>query len=56
MGTKNVYLAGHNGMLGQAFMRILTGDKDYEIFTIDRKELDLRSELDVKYYFEKHEY
>lgn len=55
-GAKNVYVAGHNGMLGQAFMRMLTGDKDYEIFTIDRKELDLRSELDVKYYFEKHKF
>ena len=40
---KKVFIAGHNGMVGSAIHRRLQLDKDVEIITKSRQELDLVS-------------
>ena len=38
---KKIFVAGHNGMVGSALVRILSNQKEIELITKDRKELDL---------------
>ena len=46
-----IYIAGHNGMVGSALVRLLQ-KKNVEIITKDRKELDLLNQKEVKEFFE----
>ena len=43
---KNIWVAGHNGMVGKAVVRQLE-KKNCEIFTVDRQSLDLTIQQDV---------
>ena len=45
-----IFIAGHNGMVGSALIRILQ-NQNVEIITKDRKELDLLNQHDVKNLF-----
>jgi GDP-L-fucose synthase len=39
--TKNIFIAGHNGMVGRAIHNLLLENNFHNLFTADRQELDL---------------
>ncbi len=49
---KRVFIAGHNGMVGSAIVRLLQADKNIELVLRTRGELDLLSQADVLAFFE----
>jgi len=49
---KRVFIAGHNGMVGSAIVRLLQADKNIELVLRTRSELDLLSQVDVQAFFE----
>ncbi|MGL9621351.1 GDP-L-fucose synthase [Bradyrhizobium sp. U531] len=49
---KSVYVAGHRGMVGSAIVRRLALE-DVELVTVDRREVDLRNQVDVFDWFAK---
>ena len=48
--TPRIFIAGHNGMVGSAIVRLLQTQK-VEIVTRDRKELDLLNQQSVQSFF-----
>ena len=50
---KKIWVAGHNGMVGRAVVRLLK-DYDCEILVTDRTELNITNQLDVDDWFEKN--
>lgn len=53
LAGKRVWVAGHNGMVGQALVRRLQS-VDCEILTIDKTDLDLRRQADVEAWMERN--
>ena len=49
--SKRIFIAGHNGMVGSALMRQLSKDKNNEIITASRKDLDLCNQQQVADFF-----
>ena len=47
MSKIRVFVAGHNGMVGSALVRILANQKEIELITRDRKELDLINQTET---------
>lgn len=45
---RRIWVAGHRGMVGSAIMRRLAREKDVEILTVDRRDLDLREQAAVR--------
>ena len=54
--SDNIFLAGHNGLVGSAFQNQLKKDGYKNIFTIDKKNLDLRKEHEVKSYLSQNNF
>jgi len=52
MNKKNVFIAGHNGMVGSAIVRQLKKDKNIVIIVRTRKELDLTNQQAVLDFFQ----
>jgi len=52
MDKTKIYIAGHNGMVGNAILRILKKKKNY-IITKSRKDLDLTNQIEVKKFLNK---
>ena len=52
MQNPRVFIAGHNGMVGSALYRKLQ-EKDVQIITKDRSELNLLNQNDVQKFFKK---
>ena len=50
----NIFLAGHNGMVGSAILRKLKDKKFLNIITINKKKLDLTNQRNVLNFFAKH--
>jgi GDP-L-fucose synthase len=50
-----IFVAGHNGMVGSAICRKLQ-NKDIELVTASRKDLDLSNQNQVKKFFELHKF
>lgn len=48
---KNIYVAGHRGMVGSAIVRYLTSSQECNIITRTRDELDLTNQSDVADFF-----
>ena len=48
---KNVYVAGHNGMVGSALVRLLGNRPDVTLITRNRAELDLTNQAAVQAFF-----
>ena len=53
---KNIFVAGHNGMVGSAIVRDLNNDSNVLITTRTRSELDLLSQADVTSFFQTHKF
>ncbi len=51
---KNIYVAGHNGMVGSAIVRLLKRDRNVELITTSRNELDLTDQKAVNLFFQQH--
>ena len=49
---KKIYVAGHNGLVGSALVRLLK-KKNVKIITVDRKKLDLTNQNHVKKFLKK---
>ena len=49
--NSNIFLTGHNGMLGRAIHRKLKENGYKKIITVNKKELDLRNEHLVTNFF-----
>ena len=52
---KNVFIAGHNGMVGNAVLKKLRLNKKLNIITADRKSLDLLNQKSVQNFFSINE-
>jgi len=55
MKNRNVFVAGHRGMVGSAIVRILRKKGSVNIIIRTREELDLKSQKDVETFFEKEQ-
>lgn len=53
---KNIFVAGHNGMVGSAIIRNLHNDPNVLITTRIRSELDLLNQADVANFFQTHKF
>jgi len=51
MATKNIFVAGHNGMVGSSIVRQLKKDSTNNILVKNRNELDLTNQEQVNQYF-----
>ena len=49
----NVFVAGHNGMVGSAIVRLLEKSKNYNVITRNRSELDLLEQSEVIRFFQE---
>ena len=53
LNGKRIFVAGHNGMVGSALVRLLK-KIDCEILTVNSKELDLKKTIEVDQWFHEH--
>ncbi len=51
----NIFVAGHNGMVGSAIIRQLEKDKNNRIITAERRDLDLTNQHSVNHFFQSHQ-
>ncbi|GAB3323572.1 GDP-L-fucose synthase family protein [Haliea atlantica] len=54
MGTQQIYVAGHTGMVGSALCRQLKGRADCKLVTASHAELDLTRQAAVEDFFAQH--
>lgn len=52
---KRVFVAGHNGMVGSAIVRILEAREDVELITRSKSQLDLKNQAQVNAFFKSTE-
>ena len=50
MHRQNIFIAGHNGMVGSSLVRLLK-EQDVQLITKERKELNLLNQYDVQNFF-----
>lgn len=50
----NIFVAGHNGMVGSAIIRALSADNKNKIITADRSEVNLLNQASVEEFFKKN--
>ncbi|BDZ73133.1 hypothetical protein GCM10025856_08520 [Methylophaga marina] len=51
----NIFVAGHNGMVGSAIIRQLEKDKSNRIITAERRDLDLTNQQAVNHFFQSNQ-
>lgn len=51
---ENIYVAGHNGLVGSAICRLIRKNFNHEIITKSRKNLDLTNQHQVREFFNKN--
>ena len=54
MKKKKIFITGHKGLLGSAFVKNIKDEEDYEIITASRSLLDLRDQKGVNNFFQKN--
>lgn len=54
MKKTNVYISGHNGMVGTAILKNLNRSKDFNLILASRSELDLSNQASVIDFFSSH--
>ena len=52
--SSKIFLAGHNGLLGNSLLKALVSEKFLNITTKESKDLDLTNQKNVKKFFEKN--
>ena len=55
MPSIRVYIAGHKGMVGSALVRLLQKQKNIQIVSKDKSELNLLNQEQVENFFQKEE-
>lgn len=50
---KNIFVAGHKGMVGSAIARILSKEPGHQVITASRQDLDLRNQGQVHQFFKE---
>ena len=53
MAKTKVFVAGHNGMVGSAIVRLLSNQDQINLITKSHKELDLINQIEVKNFLKK---
>jgi GDP-L-fucose synthase len=53
MSKQRIFIAGHKGMVGSALVRQLKGQRDVELVTCSRSELDLLDQSAVQQFFQR---
>lgn len=53
--NSNIYIAGHNGLVGSALIRQLSNLGYKNLITRNKSELDLRNQMDVESFFKKEQ-
>ena len=53
MSSLNIFIAGHNGMVGSALVRFLKKKKNVNIITVNKKKLNLINQEEVQKFFKK---
>ncbi len=51
---KTIFVAGHNGLVGSSFIRLINANKKFKILTADRKKVNLEKQENVKKFFKKN--
>ena len=51
---KKIFITGHNGMVGSAFIRILKKNPRFKIIIADRKKINLEDQIKVDLFFKKN--
>jgi len=54
MTPKNIFIAGHNGMVGSSLVRLLKNDIKNNIIMADKSELDLVNQAEVDNFFKQN--
>lgn len=54
MSKKNIFIAGHNGMVGSAILRALSKNQNNNLITCNRSELDLTDQQATSLFFKNH--
>ena len=54
--NSKIFVAGHNGLVGSAIVRILKSKGFTNIITVDKEQLDLRRTLEVNMFFNMEEF
>lgn len=54
MTTKNIFVAGHNGMVGSSLVRLLESDSNNNIITADKSKLNLVNQAEVDNFFKQN--
>lgn len=54
MAMKNIFIAGHRGMVGRALCRAFEGDDDVNLITKAKAELNLTVQADVERFFDQN--
>lgn len=54
MTPKNIFIAGHNGMVGSSLVRLLKNDIKNNIIIADKSELDLVNQAEVDNFFKQN--
>lgn len=49
-----VFVAGHKGMVGSAIVRQLSSNSSIELITVDKSEVDLRNQQQVRHFFSEN--
>ena len=53
---KNIFVAGHQGMVGSALVRALSQNKNHQIVVATRQELDLTNQSTVRHFFAQQQF
>ena len=54
MGKKNIFISGHNGMVGSAVYRLIKNNKKYNVLIKNKKNLDLTNQRKVFDFFRRN--
>jgi len=54
--ARRIFVAGHNGMVGSALVRLLSKDPDNQLITASRNELDLLNQAAVQAFFAQNQF
>ena len=51
---KKIFITGHKGLVGSSFVRLIEGQKKFQIIKADRYKLNLENQKEVRDFFKKN--